>query len=350
MKHLWYNIVKTYVKIGLFFLIKKKTVFGKENIPKKGALIFLGNHQNALIDSILIPTNTSRNIHFLTRASAFKNGIVNRLLRSINMIPVYRVRDGVKTIEKNYEIFKLCYEYLSNQKAIEIFPEGIHHLKRKVLPFKKGFARIIEGTLQKYPDLEIKIIPVGFNYDSHLSYPQSVSIYFGEPILANRYFDLKNDKLNFNEIIQDCSEALKKLTLHIKNDLNYEEIIQKLEYLNVDYLDPIEATRLVENIDKIPISKTKKKQTINWFYPIHVLAKINSIIPILIWKFIKPKIEEEIFLNTYRFTFILTVFPLFYCIQACIIASILNLKHAIIYLLISIILGIISTKTMRVTR
>ena len=58
MKHFWYNTVKIIVSVGLFFTHKKIKVYGKENIPKKGPLLFIGNHQNALLDAILIPTTT----------------------------------------------------------------------------------------------------------------------------------------------------------------------------------------------------------------------------------------------------------------------------------------------------
>jgi 1-acyl-sn-glycerol-3-phosphate acyltransferase len=75
------------VKIGLFFTLKKIEVHGTKNIPKKGAVLFVANHQNALLDAILIPTTNSRNIHFLTRASAFKNKLADKVLRSLNMVP-----------------------------------------------------------------------------------------------------------------------------------------------------------------------------------------------------------------------------------------------------------------------
>ena len=75
--------MRAYIKIGLFFLHKNIAIFGKENIPKKGAVLFIGNHQNALIDGILIPTTTIRKIRFLSRASAFKNNIVSKFLRSL---------------------------------------------------------------------------------------------------------------------------------------------------------------------------------------------------------------------------------------------------------------------------
>jgi len=79
--------MRAYMKIGLFFLQKKITVHGTENIPKKGALLFIPNHQNALIDALLIPTTNKRNIHFLSRAAVFKNKNVAKFLSTLNMLP-----------------------------------------------------------------------------------------------------------------------------------------------------------------------------------------------------------------------------------------------------------------------
>jgi len=348
--NLWYNFIKIYVKIGLFFLFKGMSVYGKENIPKKGAVIFIGNHQNALIDAIVVPTTNNRNIHFLTRASAFKIGFVSKILRSLNMIPVFRIRDGVRTMEKNFEVFEQCIEILKQEKAIQIFAEGEHHLRRRVLPLKKGFARIILGTLQKYPNLPIYIVPIGINYDSHLNFPSSASVYYGKPLLANQFIDLKNADYKFTEISNQVSMALKKLTLHVNDVANYEEIIVKLEALNVDYLNPFEANKLVENIETTPSITQGKKEKINWFAPIHFLAKLNSVFPLLIWKYIKPNIKDVVFTNTYRFAFITTLFPMFYLIQASIVYYIFNWKIAVIYLFSCIFLGFISAKTMTVNQ
>ena len=334
----------------MFFLFKKMSVYGKENIPKKGAVIFIGNHQNALVDAIVVPTTNSRNSHFLTRASAFKVGLVDKVLRSLNMIPVYRVRDGVRTIEKNFAVFEQCFEILKEEKAIQIFAEGEHHLKRRVLPLKKGFGRIILGTLQKYPDLPVYIVPIGINYDSHLNFPSSASVYYGKPILANQFIDVKNPDLKFKEITHQVSVALKNLTLHVEDSDNYDEIIVKLETLGVDYLDPFEANKILKNIDANPSEKAVKQEKINWYTPIHLLAKLNSFFALLIWKYLKPNIKDVVFTNTYRFALITTIFPLFYLLQTAIVHQIFDIKVAVFYLLGSILLGIISAKTMTVSR
>lgn len=347
MRNIWYHTIRIYVSIGLFFLHKKIKVSGVENIPKKGAVIFIGNHQNALIDALLIPTTNKRITHFLARASAFKNGVANYLLRTVNMIPVYRIRDGVNTMEKNYPVFEQCVELLYQGKALEIFAEGEHHLKRKILPLKKGFARIILSTLQKYPGTQITIVPVGLNYDSHLNFPSSASIIYGKPILANSFFDIENPDLKFAAISNEVSNSLKKLTLHIPNHLNYDETINKLEAIGADFLNPSEVNELInKDLDKIV---PKRKKNNKWLKPLYFITRANSFLPLLFWKYLKTKINDIIFTNTYRFALILTVFPLLYLVQTFIVYLIFGLNVAIIYLALTILFGILYTKTAQVS-
>jgi hypothetical protein len=249
-------------------------------------------------------------------------------------------------MDKNYEVFNQCVEVLHKNGAIEIFAEGEHHLNRRIIPLRKGFARIILSTLQKYPDTEIQIVPVGLNYDSRLNYPSSVSIIYGKPILANSYFDTENPDLTFSQIINVVTEALKKLTIHIEDIEKHDSIIEKLEKAGVDYLNPDEANKMVENIDHLkPVNQTKK---INWFLPIHLLTKLNSFIPLLIWGNIKKGISDIIFTNTFRFALIAALFPLVYLFQSIILCYFFGKSVAISYLLISIFLGVITTKTMKV--
>jgi len=348
LRILWYKVMRAYMKIGLFFLHKKITVHGAQNIPKKGALLFIPNHQNALIDALLIPTTNKRNSHFLSRAAVFKNKNVAKFLSTLNMLPVYRIRDGISTVENNLPIFEKCFEFLQQKKAIEIFAEGEHHLDRRILPLKKGFARIILGTLKKYPDLKIQIVPVGINFDSHLSFPGSVSIYYGKPICANDYIDIQKPDLKFSKIIKVVGNAMKKLTLHVADVQNYKAIIEKLEANGIDYTNPFEANKMLENIEDLPNNPKSKLTKVNWFTPIHIIAKLNSIFPLLIWKKLKGGITDILFTNTFRFALIVVIFPLFYLIQAAVIYYFLNLNYAIIYLIVCILLGIISKKTMTI--
>ena len=160
---------------------------------------------------------------------------------------------------------------------------------------------------------------------------------------ANPYFNLENPDLRFNEIMTKVFSELKKVTTHINNDKNYENTLATLKSMNVDFLNPIETNSKIKEIEdnNLKLSTASQKSTINWLLPVHLIVKLNSVFPLLIWPYQKSKINDIIFTNTYRFALIATVFPIFYTIQTLIIGYFFNAKIALTYLISSIILAII---------
>ena len=298
MKIIWYHIIKFYIRTGLFFFFKKINVFGTNNIPKKGAVLFVSNHKNALIDPILIATTTTRNIHFLTRASAFKLKLVKWLLSTVNMLPIYRLRDGKETLAKNNEIFNKCYSLLGKKRSLLIFPEGTHDIKRWVRPLSKGFTRITFGALENNPGLDLKIVPIGLNYNNADKFAESVTIIYGDPIHVNPYWNKDDMNTSTAALKEIVSDKMKKLTTHIEDQENYDTIIQKLG--SVNFLKPKEVNNLIREINtnksqikNNKIQKLNKNSGPSFLWKVlKSIVSLNSIIPLIIYKIIEPKIQE----------------------------------------------------------
>ncbi len=343
LKQIWYRLFKIFISTGLFFFFKKIKVYNEENIPAKGAILLISNHKNALIDPLLIATTTRRSIHFLTRASAFKLKPVYWFLSTLNMIPIYRLRDGKETLAKNKVIFNKCYDILNKKKCLLIFPEGTHNIKRWVKPLSKGFTRITFGALEQNNNLKLYLVPVGLNYTDATSFAESVSIYYGKPILANDFYN--KEKLNDStlQLKNEIHKKLIELTTHIDVE-NYDETIEKLG--NVDYLNPDKVNILIkeleDNTSQIPF---KNKKSSPFWKALKGIVAINSFIPLLIFKAFVPKIKETEFISTTKFAIGLTAFPLFYTLQSLVINHFFGLKYAVIYLLISIFSVLILAKT-----
>ena len=245
MKLLWFSFVQFYLTVGFKFYYKKIDVIYKEKIPKDKAVIFLSNHQNALLDPLLVSISSTRKNYFLTRAAVFKNSTVAKLLNSLQMLPVYRMIDGVNTIQKNRAIFTFCTKLLDQKKSIILFPEGSHSLKRKVRPLKKGAARIIQETLQEFPKREIIIIPVGVNYQAPTEYGDSMSVYFGKHISPTKFWD--GSQLDMQELNKTISAELKQLTSHIESISDYEQNLKNLKNLKIDFTSPIAVNKCLQN-------------------------------------------------------------------------------------------------------
>lgn len=335
MKKLWYLFIKFYINTALHFYFGKIIVKHEGNIPEKGPVLMVSNHKNAFIDPILIATNTKRELYFLARASAFKIPIVKRILASVNMMPIYRMLDGKKTLSKNEAIFNNCFKILYREKCLLIFPEGTHDIRRWVRPLSKGFTRIALGVLEQYPGLPLRIVPVGLNYTDASKYAENVSIYFGEPILANDYYDPSDFQQSALALKSVVGEAMKQVTAHIPIE-NYGEIMEKLQH--GDFLRPELINAHIK--DLAHYRPKDKKPKVSLIYRIlKPIVILNSLIPYLVYKLIEPNIQEVEFISTTKFAVGAVGFPLFYLLQGLLLTHFFDYNIGVLYFLGSFLLA-----------
>jgi len=320
-------------------MTKKIIVNGKENIPKKGAILFMANHPNGLIDPLIITTNNPRTNYFLTRAASFKKPLVRWFLNSLNLIPIYRIRDGVNQLNKNKEVFERCFNLLDNQKALMIFPEGSHDKRRTVRSLSKGFSRIVFGAIERNPKLQIQIIPVGITYQDSSSYPFKVSLNYGTPILANDFYKSNLNHSDIKEIKDVISDQLKTLSVHIPLTEEYGKLIEKLSSANIDFTKVDEVNSMIQS--NIIIKRDRRINLVKFLKPIVIS---NSFIPWLFWKYVKNKVTDFEFISTFKFGVgSLTVIP-FFLMNSYIIYNLFTLKSSIIYFSCSILILLIYSK------
>ena len=326
----------------MFFYFRKLKVHGVENVPKDKPVLFLANHQNALLDALLIAGKCGRFAYFLTRAAVFKKSFVSKILKSLQMLPVYRVRDGWNTIANNNAMFETCSELLLDKEAVVIFPEGSHNLVRRVRPLSKGFTRIVFDTLEKYPNLDLQLVPVGLNFIEATSCPDSTAIFFGKPINAK---DFVNDKRaeGVVQLKQEVHASIAELTTHIPKD-NYDATLRQLLEKEVDLLNPKETNKCINTSFKEfksePSSSTNSLRTFLKYALI-----LNLFIPYSIWKFlIKPKIKEPEFISTFRFALALTLVPLYLIIISSILMASFGGTTGLIYLIGILVLALAAVK------
>lgn len=297
------------------------------------------NHPNGLIDPLIVAVNNPRIQHFLVRASAFKKPLIKRFLESLNLMPIFRIRDGVKQLGKNTEVFEKCFDLLNQQKALMIFPEGSHNHKRNVRKLSKGFSRIVFGALDRNPELKIHIISVGVTYQNPSVYPTDVCVHFGTPILANDFYNPQIIHSEIKRLKEAIRSQLKTLSVHIPLDENYEKTLSKLTSENVDFTE-IEKVNLMIKTKNI-IGRRKKINYVSLIKPIIIL---NCIIPWFIWKYVESKIEEFEFIDTFRYGINSITVSLNFGILTYLLSYFFNLKIGIFYLISSLLLILLYSK------
>ncbi|MEN8248662.1 MAG: 1-acyl-sn-glycerol-3-phosphate acyltransferase [Bacteroidota bacterium] len=227
-QRLWYEVHWFLILVGFRFYFRRWQVHNYPKMKRKDPVIYVANHQNAFMDAIAIVLSQKRHPIFLARASVFANPIAKILLRSINMLPIYRQRDGVDTIKMNESIIQSCVDILiEGRQPLGIHAEGNHGMKRSLRPLKKGLGRIaFQAMEQTNNNLNLKVVPVGIGYSKHTRFRGDLLINFGEPIKVKDYVDVYRE--NPNKALVDLNieieKRIKGLIVNIDDIENYEEI------------------------------------------------------------------------------------------------------------------------------
>ncbi len=180
-----YKALKTIYR-PLLKILYNPQVQGIENIPKEGAIIFVGNHRHAF-DPIVVMSHTDRIVHYMAKESLFK-GIHGQIYKSIGVIKVYRTKSNPKAVLEAEEILK-------NGGAVGIFPEGTRNkTKQELLKFRHGAVAIANKT-------NSKIIPFAIKGKYKL-FKRKLKIEFGKAIDISQFEIEEANNYIRNEVLE----------------------------------------------------------------------------------------------------------------------------------------------------
>ncbi|MFW6089164.1 MAG: 1-acyl-sn-glycerol-3-phosphate acyltransferase [Gemmatimonadota bacterium] len=133
---------------------------GGERPPPEGAVLFVANHPNSLVDPAFVASAAGRPVRFLAKAPLFSDRLVGWLIRASGAIPVYRRQDDPALLDHNVSTFAAAHEALADGDAVGIFPEGISHNRPGLAELRTGAARIALGAAGRLGGA-FPIVPVG---------------------------------------------------------------------------------------------------------------------------------------------------------------------------------------------
>lgn len=340
---IFYQLLKVYCQTVLRFYFSQWQVQKLSAIPD-GPVIFVANHQNAFLDAVLIICSSHRNPWALARANVFKKKWANALLTLIQMMPVYRFRDGFDTLRKNEVIMDRCASLLKKGDAILIFGEGNHNEHYNLRPLQKGFVRIAQAALQHLP--AVQIVPVGLHYENHTAFRSRVLVNFGSPIsISKNYFD-ENPVQQTELLLKTVADKLTPLILSIPES-NYHDTWRRLQdqrqYQASIATQLQHEQQLVNTPSATAIHKTKGvsflQKIIRGYYAVNhwparlIVHRITG----------KPKLDPQ-FIGSLKFAIGMVTVPIFYCLQIGLVALVGNLNWLTIGYAISLPLSVVLLK------
>jgi acyl-[acyl-carrier-protein]-phospholipid O-acyltransferase/long-chain-fatty-acid--[acyl-carrier-protein] ligase len=126
-------------------------VEGRDNIPERGGALFVCNHMS-MADACLLMASTDRAIRFLMFKDSYEHPLIKPFARILRVIPIssqLRPREMIHSL-------RTATEAIQDGEVVGIFAEGQMTRIGQMLPFRRGFERIMKGV-------EAPIIPVNLD-------------------------------------------------------------------------------------------------------------------------------------------------------------------------------------------
>ena len=330
MKLIVYLFLKNIFRYYNRIYFRSVKVYGKNNIPTDGGVIFSPNHQGALLDPLVLASLTKGKITSLTRSDIF-GGPFQWFLDAFYMLPVYRIRNGYSNLKKNDEIFTKCYDLLGLGKFMLMYSEEGDHNEYYLQNRSKGSSRLAFKAAQQNPGKKIYLQPVGINYGHHQQPQCTLHLVYGQPIEVSDFIDLKlNDVENISILKLELQNRMKACLWLPENTENY--FIQKKKInkhtTQVDFKTL--KTALKNNHTKMPEVKPKSKTRKVLIF----LLSIPNIIPLWITRKIIRKLEDIVFGSSLKYGLGVFLFPIWWLTTSIAIAYLYENTVMTTYLLV----------------
>jgi glycerol-3-phosphate O-acyltransferase/dihydroxyacetone phosphate acyltransferase len=177
-----YGALRALIRTVLAVFYRRVEVVGVERVPARGPIIVAANHQNALVDPMLVIATLPRRLTPIAKAPLFRHPLIAPFLHAIGAIPVHRRQegnagpppagerpadgserpaDGSERPERNAAMFRAATARLARGGAILIFPEGLSQPEPALMPLRTGAARMLLTAAREHANLRVTLLPVG---------------------------------------------------------------------------------------------------------------------------------------------------------------------------------------------
>jgi 1-acyl-sn-glycerol-3-phosphate acyltransferase len=197
-----YGLLRWITGIALHWFYSDIRIEGEEKIPVGGPLLIAVNHQNALVDSLIVGWLIHRPISMTAKATLADNPFIAILFRILHVVPLRRVSDETQRPNgvpddrsRNAGAFKEIMNLLGRNGAVLIFPEGKSHNETGLEPLKTGLARLALQARDESAIKGLKILPLGLVFEDKGTPSTVVGAHVGQVIEMDSWPDRDHAKL-----------------------------------------------------------------------------------------------------------------------------------------------------------
>jgi 1-acyl-sn-glycerol-3-phosphate acyltransferase len=130
----WFYYIARGLLIGLFKLLTRWQVKGKENVPKEGPVLVVANHLN-LADPPLLGVSLKRKVIFMAKEELFRSTIGAYFVSGLGSFRVHRGRLDRQALRSSQQV-------LADGLALAMFPEATRSSNARLKKAMPGSALI----------------------------------------------------------------------------------------------------------------------------------------------------------------------------------------------------------------
>ncbi|MDQ3037116.1 MAG: lysophospholipid acyltransferase family protein [Myxococcota bacterium] len=220
MQALAHFVLVAFLRLVTRIFFRRIEVVGREHVPAAGALIFVGNHPNSLVDPVIISTTCPRPVRFAARDGLFASPFLRPILWALGSVPIKRRQDHASPAAgeagvDNADAFRALHDVLAGGGAFGIFPEGVSYTESELQPLKTGAARIALSALAE--GTSITFVPVGLSYRRKQHFRGRVLVQYGRAIVLDAEWRARHEsdpRAAARALTAEIDLALRALTLN----------------------------------------------------------------------------------------------------------------------------------------
>jgi 1-acyl-sn-glycerol-3-phosphate acyltransferase len=192
----WYWVGRFLCQVFTLLFFRYRA-YGKTNVPRKGPVILVGNHQSFL-DPILCGIGVKRVVTYMARDTLFR-GFFGTAIRSVNAIPVKRDQADIGAM-------KTVIGRLRQGGVVCLYPEGTRSADGRITKFKPGF-----GLLCRRSNASVVPVLIDGAYEcwprnQKLFSPGLVVVRFGKPLTGAQVAAMSSE-----ELAHWCTATLRRM-------------------------------------------------------------------------------------------------------------------------------------------
>jgi 1-acyl-sn-glycerol-3-phosphate acyltransferase len=202
---MWYYIVAGFYRVTcalvrfVLFFVYDIRFEGRENRPKKDAVIFASNHRSYL-DPVLVSLAAPHPFNYIAKESLFKVPVFAQLIRFLGAFPTTWAKDP------DYDMLSEAVRRLHKKRYMTIFPEGTRHTDGKVGRGKSGVCVLSARS-------GVPVVPIGIIFDSNnLHFRSKICVRMGKPIYPQDYgLTEETNPLNMRQMKEDIMTEIRTM-------------------------------------------------------------------------------------------------------------------------------------------